>query len=257
MGGVVMRNLTFEQRGAVGVLRVNRPDHYNSLNRSTLEEMRDFFDVASNLRALVLTGVGQAFIAGADIHEIQEMSPEAMFDFLRLGQEVANDIETAPFVTIAAVNGYALGGGLEMALACDFIYAAREAKLGLPEVSLGMIPGFGGTQRLARAIGARGAKELIFSGRSITAEEAFNINLVNRLCEPETLIEQCYATISTILRNSFTAAMHAKEAIGEGFGLDPHDALELEQNLALVCFSSLDRLEGMEAFLNKREPHFA
>lgn len=252
-----MGNLIFEQRGRVGVLRINRPDHYNALNLSTLQDMQEFFDTAPDLRALVLTGMGdKAFIAGADIREIQRMSPEQMLDFLRLGQEVASDIETAPFVTIAAVNGYALGGGLEMALACDFIYAARGAKLGLPEVTLGMIPGFGGTQRLARAIGTRGAKELIYSGRSITAEEAFNIGLVNHLCESETLMEQCYATIATILRNSFTAAMHAKEAIGEGFGLDPHDALELEQNLALICFSSGDRFEGVEAFLNKREPHF-
>lgn len=253
-----MQNLIFEQRGVVGVLQVNRPEHYNALNRKTLEEMRDFLDTAPDLRALILTGSGSdAFIAGADIREIQEMSPEEMLAFLRLGQEVASDIEAAPFVTIAALNGYALGGGLEMALACDFIYAVRGAKLGLPEVTLGMIPGFGGTQRLARAIGPRGAKELIYSGRAITAEEAFNIGLVNHLCESETLREQCFATIANILRNSFTAAMHAKEAIDEGFGLDPHDAMELEQNLALLCFSSSDRQEGVQAFLEKREPHFA
>lgn len=253
-----MKHLIFEQRGVVGVLQINRQKAFNALNRETLEEMRDFFDTAPEIRALILTGAGdKAFIAGADIREMQAMQPEEMLSYLLLGQEVANDIDTAPFVTIAALNGYALGGGLEMALACDFIYAKRGALLGLPEVTLGMIPAFGGTRRLCQAIGVRGAKELILSGRSMTAEEAFNIGLVNRICEPGTLMEQCYVTIGNILRNSFTAAMHAKEAIGEGFGLDPHDAMELEKNLAFICFSSRDREEGMSAFLEKREPHFA
>jgi len=253
-----MGNIVFERRGAVGVLQINRQKQFNALNFETLEELSDFFDTAPDIRALILTGSGdKAFIAGADIREMQAMSPESMVEYLRLGQEVAADIESAPFVTIAALNGYALGGGLEMALACDFIYARRGAVLGLPEVTLGMIPAFGGTHRLVQAIGIRNAKELIMSGRSVTAEEAYNLGLVTRICERGTLMEECYLTIGNILRNSFTAAMHAKEAIGEGFGLDPHDSMELEKNLALVCFSGPDREEGMRAFLEKREPHFS
>ena len=169
-----MQFLRFEQEGHLGLLQLYRPDALNALNNQVLEELSSFFQKKSqeeSLKVLIVTGSGtKAFCAGADVKEMQKMSHKEIMHLANLGHRVASSMEKAPFVTIAAINGFALGGGLEMALGCDFIYASKKAKLGLPELSLGLIPGFGGTQRLSRAIGTRLAKEMIFTGEIFSAE---------------------------------------------------------------------------------------
>ncbi|KKL68762.1 hypothetical protein LCGC14_2121730 [marine sediment metagenome] len=181
-----MELISFEKRGQTGILKVNRPEALNALNRAVLEELQRFLSSgvsSENIRALIFTGEGKAFIAGADIKEMQALDGAGIGEFCELGQGVTNSLASLEMVTIAAVNGFALGGGLEMALACDFIYASTGAKLGQPEVTLGIIPGFGGTQRLSRAVGVRLAKELITTGRFLGAEEALRIGLVNKVVE--------------------------------------------------------------------------
>ncbi len=201
-----MDYLSFEQQGDIGVLRINRPQAHNALNSKLLQELSQWLKQDHSVKVLILTGQGEkAFIAGADIKEMASLDAAASQKFCALGQQVTLLLERASFVTIAAVNGFALGGGLEIALACDFIYAATSAKMGLPEVSLGLIPGFGGTQRLARAIGTRRAKELIMSGRKITADEALQMGLVNKVCHDHALIADCRHTAEGILKNSFAS----------------------------------------------------
>jgi enoyl-CoA hydratase len=255
-----MDTLTFEKEGQVGILRVNRPQQLNALNRQVLEELNDFLlnrIEKEGIRTLIFTGSGEkAFIAGADIKEMLALEPIEMVAFAELGQRVSLLLERAPCLTIAAVNGFALGGGLEMALACDFIYASQRAKMGLPEVTLGLIPGFGGTYRLARAVGTRRAKELITTGRFINAEQAEQWGLVNKVCDPDSLLDEVMSVAKEANRNSFYAVRQAKDAINHGAHLPPTEALELEKNMCAVCFSTADRLEGMTAFVEKREPVF-
>lgn len=253
-----MEFLTFrKQEDGVGILEVNRPEALNALNSSVLLEMEQFLSSPPSIRALILTGSGdKAFIAGADIKEMLSLDSGGMVKFCELGQRVSLLLETAPFVTLAAVNGFALGGGLEMVLACDFAYAATSAQVGLPEVSLGIIPGFGGTQRLARCVGTRMAKELVMSGRRIGAEEALRLGIVNKVCESSELLTSCEARLRSILQNSFQAVMHAKTAINSGVSLGIHEALDLERALCGVSFGHPDRQEGMQAFVEKREVVF-
>lgn len=255
-----MEQWVFEKHDRIGLLKVNRPDNLNALNQSVLHELKTFLEWAArkhNTQVMILTGSGEkAFIAGADIKEMKELNPAQAVEFCRLGQEASLALENAPFITIAAVNGYALGGGLEMALACDFIYASSKAVLGLPEVSLGLIPGFGGTHRLARSVGTRMAKELIFSGRKIGAEEALRLGLINRICDPETLLEQCLSTAQEILRCSVAAALKAKRALNHGFHLPVDEALQRERTLFQSCFEEKDAQEGLAAFLEKRAAKF-
>lgn len=251
-----MDNLLCEKHGAhISILKIHRPQVLNAINRATLEELLHFLQHKvhqEQCKALILTGAGEkSFIAGADIKEMMEMSHTEMLQFCELGQEVTLALEKAPFLTLAAVNGYALGGGLEMALACDFIYAAKNAKLGLPEVALGIIPGFGGTQRLARAVGTRLAKELIMSGRTFSAEEAKVWGIVNHLSEGAHLIQDCCVAASDILRSSFWATSQAKKAINAGYQLSMVEALELERNMCAVCFATEECRSGMNAFLKK------
>lgn len=255
-----MEQMIFEKQGQVGVLKINRPEGLNALNQSILCELDSFLEWAArkhHLRALVLTGNGdKAFIAGADIKEMESLTASQAEAFCRLGQKTTLALEYAPFITIAAVNGYALGGGLELALACDFIYASSTAIMGLPEVGLGLIPGFGGTHRLARAVGTRTAKELIYSGRKINAEEAMRIGLVNKVCPPEKLLEESLKTAQEVLKHSFAAVLKAKRAINQGFHLPVEHALEIECALFQACFEEKDAQEGLNAFLQKRQPAF-
>lgn len=253
-----MNNLIYEKQSPhIGILKINRPEVLNAINRAILEQMLDFLRSISkqeDCRALIITGAGEkSFIAGADIKEMQGMSHTEMLLFTELGQEVTQAISKAPILTIAAVNGYALGGGFEMALACDFIYASKNAKFGLPEVSLGIIPGFGGTQRLSRIIGTRQAKELIMSGRTFTAEEAYSRGIVNHLCESESLLKECSVVASEIIRHSHFAIMQAKRAIDAGFNLSMSEALELERNMCAVCFATEECAAGMTAFLERHQ----
>jgi enoyl-CoA hydratase len=250
-----MSNLTIEKSDGITLLKINRPSALNALNRATLEELLHFLETTApkeSVKALIFTGEGdKAFIAGADIKEMLPMDHLDMLDFCTLGQRVANALEAAPFLTIAAVNGYALGGGLEMALACDFIYANHHAKLGLPEVTLGIIPGFGGTQRLSRAIGTRLAKEMIMSGMTLTAERAREIGIVNHVCAPEDLLKDCFATASKITAHSYTAVVQAKYAINTGYHLGLKEALELEKNMCAVCFATDERAQKMKQFTER------
>lgn len=251
-----MDNLIYEKHGSqICILKVHRPEVLNAINRATLEELLHFIQYKvrqEQCHALILTGSGEkSFIAGADIKEMMEMTHTEMLQFCELGQEVTLALEKAPFLTIAAVNGYALGGGLEMALACDFIYASKNAKLGLPEISLGIIPGFGGTQRLSRIVGTRQAKELIMSGRTFTAEEAKAWGIVNHISESDLLIKECCIAASDILRHSIWAISQAKKAIDSGYHLSMNEALELERNMCAVCFATEECHSGMEAFLKK------
>ncbi len=256
---MLMKFLSFEKKERLGLLIINRPQALNALNKALLEEIDRFLSTqitSENIRVLILTGEGKAFIAGADIKEMQAFNESQIREFCNLGHRVARRLETLEQVTIAAVNGYALGGGLEMALACDFIYAANNARLGQPEVSLGVIPGFGGTQRLSRAVGTRKAKEMISTGLLLDAEESLRFGLVNKVVEPDRLLDEAMGAAEKIIQNSFSAVSRAKRVIGEGADLPLPEALELEKKNFVACFSTPDQSEGMAAFIEKRKPGF-
>lgn len=257
--GASMELISFEKKERVGLLRINRPKALNALNQALLEELEGFLSSgikSEEVRALVVTGEGKAFIAGADIKEMLALDEAGVQAFCALGHKVTRLLETLQMVTIAAVNGFALGGGLELALACDFIYASNQAKLGQPEVTLGIIPGFGGTQRLSRAVGTRLAKELITTGRFLDAEEALRIGLVNKVVEPDKLLDEALDTAVKITQNSFSAVTKAKGAINAGADLPLEQALELEKKNFVNCFTTKDQAEGMAAFIEKRKPSF-
>lgn len=249
-----MKNIIFEQVEGIFILKINRPDVLNALNRATLLELLGFLkNPPAECKAIILTGAGEkAFIAGADIKEMGQMSPQDMLEFCNLGQHVADLLEKGPYLTIAAVNGYALGGGLEMALACDFIYASSTALLGLPEVKLGLIPGFGGTQRLSRRVGLSFAKELIMSGRKISAHEALHLRIINKMCDFPALLNDALAVAKEILSHSFEAVIQAKFAVNASSLFDVETGLELERNVCAVCFASDERKKAMDAFLKRK-----
>lgn len=250
-----MSFLLVEKNKNIATLQINRPEALNALNLDVLNEMLLTLQSLkeSSIKSLIITGVGpKAFVAGADIKAMVDMEPLDMLNFCSLGQKVSLELETAPFLTIAAINGFALGGGLEIALACDFIYASRLAKMGLPEIKLGIIPGFGGTQRLSRAVGTRRAKEMILTGQMISAEEAKDWGLINQITEPDDLLPSCLKVAEQVASYSLTAIRQAKNAVNVGSSLNLSDALELEKNLCAVCFSTPERKEGMQAFINKK-----
>ena len=252
-----MEHLLFDLDEGVGTLTVNRPQALNALNGEVIEELLNFLvhpSAHEGMQALILTGAGEkAFIAGADIKEMEKLNHLEMLKLCSLGQAVGNALENAPFPTIAAVNGYALGGGLEMALACDFIYCSTKAKLGLPEITLGLIPGFGGTQRLSRAVGTRRAKEMIMNGKPVDAQKAKEIGIVNEIFDPEDLLEACHRAAKEIIAYSPIALIQAKRAINHGYSLAMADALELEKNMFAVCFDTPERAKAMRQFIEKRE----
>lgn len=249
-----MKYISYVRQDNIGLLKFNRPEVLNSLNKDMLEEIQMFLELiakSEQIKAIIVTGEGdKAFAAGADIKEMQKMTPLEMLRFSELGQKVADSLERAPFLTIAAVNGYALGGGFEMALACDFIYASEKAVFGLPEVTLGLIPAFGGSQRLTEAVGPRFAKELIMTGKTFSAEEALNLQIVNKLVPAETLISSCYDAASLILKNPFNATLQAKRAVNAASQLKI-EGFEAERNMCAVCFSTPERKNQMDAFLCK------
>jgi len=255
-----MENVVVEINGPLAEVIITRPKALNALNYATLEELKSVFSgfaENSEVKVVIITGSGEkAFVAGADIAEMKDYNVLQARTFGRLGQTVFSLIEKAPQVVIAAVNGYALGGGCELAMACDMRLASTKAKFGQPEVSLGVIPGFGGTQRLPRLVGKGRAKEIIFSGNMIDANEACRIGLVNRVCEPEQLMDEARALAADILLRSQTAVAFAKQAINTGGNMDDESAFFYESELWGACFSTEDQQEGMDAFLNKRRPEF-
>ena len=209
-------------------------------------------------RVLILTGAGdKAFVAGADINEINRLGPLSAKRFARRGAESITRLTRLPIPVIAAVNGFALGGGTEMALACDFIYAAQRARFGLPEINLGIIPGFGGTQRLPRLIGPALARELIYSGRMIDADEALRLGLVNRVCSDDDLMTAVQETARVMAGKGRVALRAAKQAINTGLNVDLESGLALENDAFALCLASPDAREGTSAFLEKRQAVFS
>ncbi len=247
--------------GAVATLTMSRPEAMNALNRKVLQDLKDALaQVRANraVRAVIITGEGNAFIAGADIKEMLALAddPAAIRQFTEFGQSVLRDIETLPQPVIAAINGFALGGGLELALACDIRIASSDARLGLPEVGLGIMPGLGGTQRTTRLAGRGVASELIFTGDLIGAEEAMRVGLVNRVVAPAQLMETARQMAERIASRAPIAVAKAKEAILAAERLPLEEGLALEVDLASEVHATSDRVEGMRAFVEKRAPVF-
>jgi len=244
--------------GAVATVTVNRPEARNALDGATLDALMHAFtgvDRDGAIRCAILTGAGdRAFVAGADIKTMSGLEPVGARSFSEHGRRVCDLIEGLSVPVIAAVNGWALGAGLELALACDFIYAARGAKLGLPEVGLGVIPGMGGTQRLARRIGPARARELIYSAAVIDADEALRLGLVNAVVEPGELLGRARAAADAIALQAPLAVAAAKRAIREGGSLPLESGIDREQQLFASLFATADQEEGMRAFIEKRTP---
>jgi enoyl-CoA hydratase len=254
--------VSVERTGPLAIVTVQRPDKLNALNARVIAELtRTFGDLAAGdgepIRAAVLTGAGKAFIAGADIAEMASMTTAEAKRFSDAGQRLCALIETVSFPVLAAVNGFALGGGCEIALACDFIYAAEGAKLGQPEVTLGVTPGFGGTQRLARRVGIGRARELIYTGDMLSAEQALTIGLVNAVVPSGELLLRARDTALKIAARGPLSVAAAKRIMLRGEGTDLVTACELETQGFSALFGTEDQRAGMRAFLDKAKPTFA
>lgn len=253
-------NILFEVSGKVATLTVNRPRSLNALNPATLHEIAHCIATLADqpdIRCLIITGAGdKAFIAGADIGAMVGMTAFDEKRFAGQGLEILRRLEHLPIPVIAAVNGYALGGGTELALACDLILAGSNARFGLPEIKLGIIPGFGGTQRLARRIGLIRARELIFTGEMIDAATALRYGLVNHVHPAAELDAQVRALAARVAAQAPLAIMQAKAAINAGIEMDLDSALRFETEAVALTFATADKREGMTAFLEKRAAHF-
>lgn len=249
-----LNNIVLEKEGKLAVITINRPKALNALNTETLSEL-DYvigeIEKDDEVLAVVLTGAGKSFVAGADISEMKDKNVIEGRKFGILGNKVFRKLENLEKPVIAAVNGFALGGGCELALSCDFRVASTKAKFGQPEVGLGITPGFGGTQRLPRLVGTGVAKELIYTAKLIDANEAYRIGLVNKVFEPEALLDEAKALANTIANNAPIAVKFCKVAINKGIQTDIDTAIAYESEVFGSCFSTEDQKEGMSAFLNK------
>ncbi len=250
-------NVVVERQDQIATITVNRPKSLNALNSETLRELTAAVRECADERAIILTGAGdRAFVAGADIAEMVPMTPWAAREFSELGHVLTALLEDLPCAAIAAVNGFALGGGLELAVACDLIFVAENAKLGLPEVSLGVTPGFGGTQRLVRLVGKIKAKEMIFTGDLIDARRALEIGLVNAVLPREQLIPHCRQVAAKIATRGPLAVARAKRLVERGYDMPLRAANRQEAESFALLFDTDDRREGMQAFVEKRPPKF-
>jgi enoyl-CoA hydratase/carnithine racemase len=253
-------NLLYEVRDAIARITFNRPNVLNALNRKTMGELGEALDAARNdssVRVVILTGAGEkAFIAGADINELAQRTPVDGKESSLYGQEIIHRLETLGKPSIAAINGFALGGGCEVALACTMRIASRNAKLGQPEVKLGILPGYGGSQRLPRLCGKGVAHELILTGEMIAAEEALRIGLVNRVTEPADLLPAAEGIAKKIIANAPLAVKYAMEAVEHGMEMPQEEGLFLEATLFGLCCATEDMREGTRAFLEKRPAKF-
>jgi len=252
--------IALEQHGHTAILTFNRPNVLNALSTTVATETLDALrSIGSNpeIRVLILTGAGRAFIAGADIAEMEAKTAAEARIYSELGHTCMNTLQDLPQPVIAAINGFCLGGGLEVALACDIRIAAESAQFGLPETILGIIPGWGATQRTARLIGTARTKEMIFTGVRIKAAEALDMGLVNRIIPDEELMKTVREMADLMCRQGQTALRHAKNVINRGIDLSLHDALRLEIDTFVECFDTADRREGMQAFIEKRKPVFS
>ncbi|MBQ7535681.1 MAG: enoyl-CoA hydratase/isomerase family protein [Stomatobaculum sp.] len=251
-----MGKVDYEAKGAVGIITINRPEALNALNSEVLDDLEAVFDGVdqNTIRCLILTGAGEkSFVAGADIGAMSEMSQAEGEAFAKKGNDLFRKIETFPIPVIAAVNGFALGGGCELAMSCDFRICSDNAMFGQPEVGLGITPGFGGTQRLARLIGPGMAKQLIYSARNIKADEALRIGLVNAVYPQAELMDQAKKIASGIAKNAPIAVRACKKAVNEGLEVCMDEAIVIEEKLFGSCFETADQKEGMGAFLEKRK----
>lgn len=257
---MAFRNLLQADEGAVRTLTVNRPDKLNALNRETLAELHLAFDQARGdeaIRVVILTGAGpKAFVAGADIAELAAQSPIGALEMSRFGQALMTKVERLGKPVIAAIGGFALGGGMELAMACTLRIAADSAKLGQPEVNLGLLPGFGGTQRLPRLVGRGVATELILHGGHISAERALAIGLVNEVVEPDALLPRAKQLLAECLKNGPRALAASLRAIREGLDLPLAEGIEREAKIFGELCGTPEMVEGTSAFLQKREPKF-
>ena len=255
-----LENILVTKESAVTTVTINRPKALNALNKDTLLELLTCFkEIADDrtVQVVIITGAGEkAFVAGADISFMQPLDPLGGRVFAQLGHEVMHTIENLPQPVIAAINGFALGGGCELAISCDMRFASTNAKFGQPEVNLGVIPGFGGTQRLPRLIGKGLATELLYSGDIIDAEEALRIGLVNKVFPQEELLEKCLELAEKIASRGPLAVKLCKEAVNNGMEMELARACQYEVDLFSICFSSAEQKEGMSAFLEKRSPIF-
>jgi len=253
-------NLLVEKKDSIAVITVNRPKVLNALNARTIREIHECADEMAadeTVRAAVLTGGGdKSFVAGADISELRNADRNGGLEISRLGQAAFNAVESLPKPVVAAVNGYALGGGCELAMACDFRIASVRAKFGQPEVTLGLIPGYGGTQRLSRLVGKGMAKKLILTGEIIDAEEAFRIGLVERVVPHEELMKEAEGLALKMAGLAPVALRLAKRAVDSGFDVGLEQALGLEKELFGDVCATDDKNEGTGAFIEKRKPGF-
>ncbi|MBF0362433.1 MAG: enoyl-CoA hydratase/isomerase family protein [Oligoflexia bacterium] len=254
------KTLIIEVMEGIALLKINRPESLNALNAEVFSELSECIDkinANAEVKGLIVTGSGEkSFVAGADIKEMLNTNLLGGQAFSRRGQSIFEKLSSSPKPIIAAVNGFALGAGLELALSCDFIYASVNAKLGLPEATLGIIPGYGGTQNLTRIIGAQKTSELIFTGKMLTATEAKDWGIVNAVFAKEELLTKTQETLKAIIKNGPLAVAAAKDAIRNGFNMSKSDALKYESVHFGYLFNTEDRVEGMRAFAEKRKVEF-
>jgi enoyl-CoA hydratase len=257
---MVYENLLVDVSGGIATITINRPKSLNALNRATMRELSSAFEDIAGSRdvgVVLLTGSGEkAFVAGADVSEMREFTPLQVLEFSRFGNGVLGSIERLPQPVIGVINGFALGGGCELAMACDILVASDNARFAQPEVNLGIIPGWGGTQRLARLVGRNIAKEIVLTGEMISAQRAYEIGLVNRVVPQADLMETAREIARKIIGKAPVALSTAKSVMNRGIDLDLESACALEANAFAVMFSTGDGAEGMTAFLEKRKPAF-
>ena len=253
------QTLRYEKQENIGILTINRPEALNALNSTVIGDLEQAItevEKDAELGALIITGEGRSFVAGADIGEQLPLDVAGGRKWGQRGSALMRRIEKLEIPTIAAVNGFALGGGCELALSCDIILASEKAKFGQPEVGLGITPGFSGTQRLPRRVGIAKAKELIFSGKMIKADEAKEIGLVNAVYAPEALMDSALEMAKSFTKNAPIAVKYAKACIDRGMQMDIDDGIAVENELFAMCFATADQKEGMGAFLEKRPANF-
>jgi len=255
----MFETIKVKKESNIAVAVITRPETLNALNRQVIKDLSSLLDHVEQdheIRALIVTGEGRAFVAGADIREQSDLDLEGGRKWGQIGAAVFRRLECLEIPTLAAINGFALGGGLELVMACDLRIAAINAKLGQPEVSLGITPGFSGTQRLPRLVGVSKAKELIFTGKMIGSVEAEKIGLVNKVVEADYLMAETIEMAKSIIKNAPLAVKYSKVAIDRGLEIDKCSGIAVENELFAMCFATEDQKEGMRAYLEKRVPQF-
>jgi enoyl-CoA hydratase len=254
------KNIIFQIEEQIATITFNRPEVLNALNEASLKEFSHAIDKVAgdgDIRVLILTGAGdKSFVAGADITEFLKFNALKGKIFSEMGHDIVNKLQKLPIPVIGAVNGFALGGGCEVVIACDFIYASENAMFGLPEINLGIIPGFGGTQRLSRLIGKNRAKEMIFTGKMIPASEAQAMGLVNKVCAQDQLMDEVLNVAKIIVSKGKVSLRGAKQAINTGMDVDLKTGCRIEIDAFAICLASPDAKEGTQAFLEKRKALF-